>query len=257
MKLKVFPYKMGSASGRALAQSVGALRVRPDGAYRPRRTHTIINWGNSGFPNWWPQVQLAGARILNYPDRVAVATNKLHALHALHGHGVPVPEFTTRLDEAQAWIDTDDGVKVVERHKLSGHSGEGIIIREFGDNITPAPLYTKYMKKADEYRVHVFNGEVIDVQQKRKRRDVEEADYQVRNHQNGWVYCREGINPPTLLEATAIQAIEALGLDFGGVDIIYNRLHDQLTVLEVNTACGLEGTTLEKYSDAIKEMTNE
>lgn len=250
MTYKVFPYKMGSASARNLARSLNALRVRPDGNYRPRSSHVIINWGGSTYPNWWPQFQLAGSRMLNYPDRVAVASNKLHSLEAMAAHNVPVPEFTTDRRVAQGWLDNDDGTMVVERHKLRGHSGDGIELKSFGEDVAPAPLYTKYIKKMDEYRVHVFNGQVIDVQQKRKRREVEDADFQVRNHHNGWVYCREDLNPPELLGEVAVQAINSLGLDFGGVDIIYNQHHNQLTVLEVNTACGLEGTTLEKYVEA-------
>ena len=51
-------------------------------------------------------------------------------------------------------------------------------------------------------------------------------------------------------------AIKALGLDFGAVDIIYNEAEDQHYVLEVNTAPGLEGTTLQKYTEAILEMSS-
>ena len=35
------------------------------------------------------------------------------------------------------------------------------------------PLYVKYKKKKAEYRVHVFDGKIMDVQQKKKRRGVE------------------------------------------------------------------------------------
>jgi D-alanine-D-alanine ligase-like ATP-grasp enzyme len=37
-------------------------------------------------------------------------------------------------------------------------------------------------------------------------------------------------------------------LDFGAVDIIYNAKRNECYVLEVNTAPGLEGTTVEKYA---------
>jgi len=48
----------------------------------------------------------------------------------------------------------------------------------------------------------------------------------------------------------ALAAVSALGLDFGAVDIIYNEHENQYYVLEVNTAPGLEGTTVEKYAEA-------
>ena len=48
----------------------------------------------------------------------------------------------------------------------------------------------------------------------------------------------------------------AVGLKIGAVDIIWNELENKCYVLEINTAPGLEGTTLVKYTEAIlKEIT--
>jgi hypothetical protein len=41
-----------------------------------------------------------------------------------------------------------------------------------------------------------------------------------------------------------------LELDFGAVDLIWNENQNVVYVLEVNTAPGMEGTTLENYCDA-------
>jgi D-alanine-D-alanine ligase-like ATP-grasp enzyme len=49
-------------------------------------------------------------------------------------------------------------------------------------------------------------------------------------------------------------AIKSLGLDFGAIDMIYNERRNQYYVLEVNTACGLTGTTLDKYVEVFKEF---
>lgn len=253
--IKIYPYKMGSRSATALARSLDARKVYPDRNYRPRPHHLIVNWGCSGMPVWLDDDD----NILNHPDYIGCASNKLEALNILNEYGVTVPDFTTDREEAQRWLDANNGSMVVERHRLQGHSGEGIELKEFGQDVAPAPLYTKYIKKSAEYRVHVFNGEVIDVQQKRKRQETpkEEVDFKVRNHQNGWVYCREDITEPDNMREISINAINALGLDFGAVDIIYNTHHNQCYVLEVNTACGLEGTTLEKYTNAIKQYAEE
>jgi D-alanine-D-alanine ligase-like ATP-grasp enzyme len=43
-------------------------------------------------------------------------------------------------------------------------------------------------------------------------------------------------------------------LDFGAVDVIYNRAQDKAYVLEVNTAPGLEGSTLDNYVEAIQKV---
>jgi glutathione synthase/RimK-type ligase-like ATP-grasp enzyme len=114
-------------------------------------------------------------------------------------------------------------------------------------------LYVQYVKKQQEFRVHVAFGEVIDVQEKRKRKDLPEdfsTNFQVRNHQTGWVYCREDITEPNELRPMAVAATAALGLDFGAVDLIYNAKRNECFCLEINTAPGLEGQTVKKYADA-------
>lgn len=267
-QFRIYPYKMGSKGASLLAEGLrgaGArcFKVYPNKSYKPRAHQTIINWGNSKSPDWlstycnrFPMGQL---NILNWPQYVANASNKLKAFQVMKDAGVNVPEFTTDPNVAIDWAEGGD--IVVSRTKLHGHSGDGIVISEQhgqsnnGDymvTVVSAPLYVKYIKKQDEYRVHVFDGQVIDIQMKRKKREVdnEEVDYQVRNHVNGWVYCRDGITPPESIYSDATSAVTSLGLDFGAVDIIYNRYKDTSYVLEVNCAPGLEGTTLTKYVEA-------
>lgn len=261
-QVRVLPYKMGSKGATLLAEGLrGAgtrcFKVFPNKQYKPRQAHTIINWGSGSTPQWiidygnrFPFAQL---NILNWPAKVGAASNKLTAFRLMQEAGVSIPEFTTDRETAGNWI--NDGVTVVARSKLQGHSGDGIIICSLENSEWPrVPLYVKYIKKKHEYRVHVFNGEVIDIQQKRKKQEVanEEVDYQVRNHANGWVYCRDNLNPPPSVLSDATSAVAALGLDFGAVDIIWNEHQSTSYVLEVNTAPGLEGTTLTKYVEAIK-----
>ncbi len=228
------------------------MRVFTDGNYVNRPDDLVINWGSSSIPVW------AGCdtNVLNCPIRVGVAGNKLATFRAIPmGSEVSLPEWTSDATIASEWLSE---FSVVVRRTLTGHSGDGISVTEIGDTAIPiAPLYTKYIKKAAEYRVHVAFGKVIDVQQKRKRTDYEgEVNSQIRSHQNGWVYCRENVTEPTELRTQAVLAVETLGLDFGAVDIIYNRHHNKCYVLEVNTAPGLEGTTLEKYTDVFEEYIN-
>jgi len=59
--------------------------------------------------------------------------------------------------------------------------------------------------------------------------------------------------PPEDIFLQSTLAVNCLGLDFGAVDIIYNQKKDVSFVLEVNTAPGLEGSTLNEY---VKEFNN-
>jgi glutathione synthase/RimK-type ligase-like ATP-grasp enzyme len=49
-------------------------------------------------------------------------------------------------------------------------------------------------------------------------------------------------------------AVAALGLDFGAVDIGWNRSTRRATVYEVNTAPYVEGTTAKMYAEAIVDF---
>lgn len=121
---------------------------------------------------------------------------------------------------------------------------------------TRDPLYTKYIKKSREFRVHIFRGRVIDVQEKRKRQEVpnDEVNYLIRNSHNGWVFCRDGVDCPDSILDLSIRAVSTLGLDFGAADIGWNDHYGRGYIFEVNTAPGLEGTTLDKYYEAICEV---
>lgn len=239
----ILPYKMRSSSGRALkgallAEGIRCFRKRQTDAFKTRDSDLLIYLGGTTIiPN-------TRGRILN--TNRSLAQNKLRAFQALEGLSV-VP-WTTDKYVAAEWD------KCVVRHSLNGHSGDGIEIVDKGQPIPNAPLYTKYVKKTYECRIHVFNGSVIDAQIKKRRADAEETNNLVRNIHTGWVYCREGFEAPEAGKQLAIQACAALGLDFGAVDLIYNQHYNQFYILEVNTAPGLEGTTLANYVKAIKNV---
>jgi len=259
MRPIIFPYKMTSAGAKALAKKLGCKRVYPNRKYCPSAYHLIINWGHSKGPTTWGE---DCGEWLNPVMSVAAAANKLTAFKIMNEVGVSIPEFTTDPYEAADWF--YDGHTVVERSTLTGHGGEGIYLHvpnsgeEDVFDISDSPLWVKYIKKAAEYRVHVFNGEVIDVQQKRNRKDfdTEEVNYQIRNYDNGWVFCREDVDPDDTVLEEAIKAVKALGLNFGAVDIIWNEYHARAFVLEVNTAPGLQGSSVQIYAKAIEEYCN-
>jgi glutathione synthase/RimK-type ligase-like ATP-grasp enzyme len=285
----LYPYKVGSRSVRALKHAVNGTIIKLENSrYRYRQGHTIINWGNPRIQPWMQGV--AGATILNHPTDVAVASNKLRTFQVLQAEAVPTVPWTEDQTDAQDWL--DQGRKVYSRAVLNGHSGEGITVhhpnnearqlttiaelfQRHGDvrlgelltSINPplpqAPLYTMGINNHGEYRVHVFAGEVILYQKKSRRVDEdgnvvtpegEEAD--VRNLASNWVYRTGNLRRTERIESLALDAVQALNLDFGAVDIIKDENGD-VFVLEVNTAPGLGNTeTLEAYTNAINQLNN-
>lgn len=258
---KIYAYKQGSASAIALAAGLGINVLKREGSkWKPKGT--VINWGCSELPFNITHECL----VLNQPHKVKLAANKLEAFNKFQewnnlpegamqeGHSINYPQFTEDAQDVQAWLDNER--TAVVRHKLTGHSGEGIEIISGDVEIPAAPLYVQYIKKKYEYRVHVMSGEVVDVQRKARSKDVpdEQVNWQVRNHANGFIYAREGFETPQSVEDQACLAVEALGLDFGAVDIIWNEKEQKPYVLEVNCAPGLTGQTLEGYVNRFKEL---
>jgi len=252
MRFKVYPYKLGSASAKALATELEAKRVRPDGRYVPYVNHIVINWGSGKAPTWLHRGSMQ-YHYLNRHEEVQRVGNKLLCFKDLQRAGISIPRFTESWEEALNW-----NVAIIARHKLRGHSGDGA---EYIHNPTDggdwihAPLFVEYKKKATEYRVHVFRGQVIDIQEKKKRREVDndEVDYKIRNKYTGWVYCRDIDAPPPSVSDDSILAISSCGLDFGAVDVIWNNHEQRAYILEINTAPGLEGQTLTNYVEAFKQ----
>lgn len=251
-RVAIAPYKRGSRSAKllraGLSEALGrnVLFVSPERVGLCKSSRIVINWGSSGVD------YEGGCRIINHPVAVHLASNKIRSLMAFEVCDVPHPEFTQERAVAEGWI--DQGYRVMCRTLLSAHSGQGIVVAGSHSELVDAPLYTRYIRKQKEFRVHVFDSKIIDIQEKRRSSSADSHHPYIRNHANGYVFCRGDIEEPDDLGGVAISAVSALGLDFGAVDVIWNEAQDKCYVLEVNTACGLEGSTVNKYVNAIKEV---
>lgn len=239
----VMPYKLGSRSAGALA---GALSIRKSRGVKIFRPFTkVVNWGKADI-----SVRGRNLSILNKPEAVRNASDKVSSFRAMRNAGVSTVEFTSDRNVVAGWM--DDGLVVYGRRLTRAHSGRGIEILTDGMSIPTLPLYTKGINKAHEFRVHVMLGDVVDFSKKR-RRDGGEANPLIKNLDNGWVFCRNNVELPASVREQAIKAVRSLGLDFGAVDVLFKEREGTAFVLEVNTAPGLEGTTLQRYTARIKQ----
>lgn len=245
--MKLYSYNNGSASAKALAAGLGIKMLKREG--KPIVVKDVlINWGCSRIER-----DILGDHVTLNPEyAIQTAVNKLTAFQTMKDV-VSIPEFTEDRYDAINWL--AGGHTVVARTKLNGHSGEGIHILTQDNEFVEAPLYVKYVKKNAEYRIHVFQEEVFFVQKKARKLDVpdEEVNWQVRNHQNGFIYANQDVQVQEEAKKQAIMAVKTLGLDFGAVDII-ETAKGKIYTLEVNTACGLEGTTLQKYIEQFNKF---
>lgn len=255
MVVHIYAHNQYSEGAAELAGALGVRRIKHDNSrYVPSANKTIINWGSSQLPQGYER-----SRIINQPIRVGATSNKKRFFELLEDTDARVPDWTDERAEASRWL--REGHKVIGRQTLTGHSGEGIVVftpdnpENFLD-YDRMPLYTMYVPKRMEYRVHFAFGALIDVQRKVRDPNREPTDWHVRSHDNGFIFVRNGVEdamPQDVLQQAQIVA-ERCGLDFGAIDIIFNESRNMAYVLEVNSAPGLVGQTIESYADAFRHL---
>ncbi len=246
MKVLIWPYNRTSQSAKAISIATGWKRMIRN-SVAPAAHTLVVNWGSSAPPTKYKR------NMLN--PSTDIASNKLSSFQQLSLHGVPVPGWTPEKAEAKFWLQKGD--RVFARQLLSSHSGKGIVNLKGGDAELPkAPLYVKYVQKDAEYRVHATKEKSFLVQQKKRRAGVEVKDQYIRSWWNGYVFCKNDIEEPKGIRELAVKAVQAVGLDFGAVDIIRSKKDGKLLVLEVNTAPGVDNSQAKEYAVVLKELAN-
>lgn len=121
------------------------------------------------------------------------------------------------------------------------HEGGTDLLTESGHD-----YYTKKLEFTREVRVHIYKGKAIHTGLKVA---LPNAHPWIRSYEGGWrIDYSRSKDVAQSRRDLAKKAIAALGLDFGAVDIGVLK-GDNAVVLEVNTAPGIEGETLEAYMD--------
>ena len=253
MKSYIYSHNPHSEGAKELSKALNIKRIKHGvSKFKGGRGKSVINWGAGTLPD-----QVAACeKVFNPPQAIRNASNKLKSFELFSQNDVSIPQFFTNKEDAIEYIQNNRGSTVVARTVLNGHSGVGIVICDSPEQLVDAPLYTAYIKKQEEYRYHVFSGRVVDIQRKARKREVadDQVNWKVRNLDGGFIFAREGVVASEEASEQAIKAVASLGLDFGAVDLIYNAHENKYYVLEVNTAPGLAGTTLEGYAQRFKEV---
>lgn len=239
MRLFVYPYSSGSESAKLLATALDAKRIRlTNSEYEYRHDDIIVNWGNTKCP--YPS--------LNPAEALQKTVNKLTCFRTLRERGFEaIPEY---------WTDPADipssAFPVFCRQRLEGCDGEGIVVADTRADLVPAELYTKRVF-GTEYRVTLFQGEVTDIQTKAPRNGVALLSPTVKTYANGWGFQRLTVPDKIkdIITRLARAALLVSGLDFAGMDIIYEDAEERAYLLEINSAMGLEGGALDRFAEAV------
>lgn len=255
--LFIYPWDEASKGADLLKDALGIRRImHRNSAFKGSSDKTVINWGSGSLP-----VEVEKSKVLNSAKAVNRSSDKIVFFSIMKNNGGGrIPGFTTSKDEVMEWL--RKGNLVVARNKIRSKGGKGIV---FFDNLTEfvtAPLYTVYIKKREEYRVHFMRDKVIDIQKKALRKtddegnpiDPKQVDWRIRNHSNGFIFVRGNLRIPEDVVKQSMLCAKASGLDFGAVDVVWNETQGKAYVLEINTAPGIEGVTVDSYAKAFREL---
>lgn len=169
-------------------------------------------------------------------NRRAGTFNKLQELEMLREEGVVTVPFAR----------SPEGLTAPFLGRSLHHTrGNDIIVYRTHQRGRRHDFYTQLVDKQQEFRIWSFRRKVIGCYEKiltypsklgRRGRSRE-----VWNYRNGYAYIfRRSEEIPENIKALGRSAVDAVGLDFGAVDIILDR-QGRGFVLEINSAPGVEG----------------
>lgn len=226
LKIRLVSNKLGSKSLKLLAEGLSTklgYKVFRSKAARPNRENII------------------------YGD----CKDKLFQYEWFAANQIPALSFTKDTKVVSEWLGSPSSV-VFARTLTRASEGKGIVVLTPGDPIVFAPVFTLYKKKKKEFRVHVFKDQVIQVLEKRKRKGFEgERETKIRNTANGYVFCSQDVVEPPGIRELALKASKVTSSMFKGVDIGFNEKLNELFVIEVNSAPGIQGSNVSKYIEVI------
>lgn len=212
-----------------------------------------INWG---LTTWGYDVKALPKDMLNRSIQAAVS--KVKTFECLAAAKLPVPRYAKTLEELRKMLPASRAI-IARRDGLSGGKGMELVqgLGEVSTLILRPDFYVERLSCHREFRVHVFLGQVIHKQAKFIPKGF---DGIAKNWENGCYFTSEGLERFATeaqlrdLEQLSVRSVEALGLQFGAVDILLTRKL-QPYVLEVNTAPGLRSdATYNAYTEAVKKL---
>lgn len=215
------PFKLAECSGFEFSRYVPKPPRRED--------NVLIRYGKTSYANR----EWRYKKIINTASSIELASNKLESLLQLERNGIPIPKMFLRKSEI-----TQRDLPVIRRRAYHSRGSDIILVNALY-NIPNGDYYSKLIDSKSEYRVHVFNGEVIRIQLKIKDSEREsEMDEFVHNFENGYVlsdtYTHDLEVEKSILQLS-IDAVGLLGLTFGAVDVLIDKDNNPY-VLEVNSA---------------------
>ena len=203
----------------------------------------VIRWGNKiVIPTDKSTI------VYNKAEAIEKATNKKLSRQIFEKEGVNTPKL---IDGNTSVI----GLKypIIARPLVHSKGKNFVVLNNFDEFITFAKkdenkwYYSEFVDKVKEFRVHCAHGKILNYLEKPNPKNGNIA-WNIAQNGEAFINVKwSDYNYNVAIEA--LKAITALGLDFGGVDVMLDN-EGKAWVLEVNTAATLSSAeySMERYA---------
>ena len=207
------------------------------------------------------QMEMAGIPLFNNYHSILKAKNKIKTVQILDHYGIPLPKTVVlqRPDDIAQAAKMVEGFPVIVKNPF-GSFGNGVTIMESMRALNsflvwdkPLYLLQEYVKysKGKDMRIFVVNGKVVGAMM----RSAKKGEFRSNIELGG---IGTPIDPTPEEKSIAIRAVQALDLNYGGVDVMRSKTGP--VVLEVNSNPGfkaLESATGTNVAGAIVDYAIE
>jgi hypothetical protein len=212
----------------------------------------LIRWGATAPLGRKPR------RVLNSMKAIVAASNKREALATMRRAGIKVPHIYTNPADPQPGDEVPVAYPLLGRKDHHVGANDIVLCLQARDVMRAKQMgcthFSRYIPTKAEYRVHVFGDAIIKTSQKIEIDAAQAIQPWIRNLGAGYTFRQPEVRLTGASRGMAIDAVHALGLTFGAVDLIVGD-DDQSYVLEVNTAPGLQtDTSLDAYLEQFKQV---
>jgi len=175
----------------------------------------IINWGSTKSS---PHVQ-KNTFWLNHPRDVAMINNKIKMFKLLQTNLLPTVPTTTSKKIAQTW--SKDNKIVFARIGSVTRYSRNFRLNYPKEHWTNAPLYTKNIESMIEYRIHIFEQELVGIERKTTSTTIlYPSSSTVKIPECGWRLTCENIKPSKKLITIARNISKVIPLNFMAIDFV-------------------------------------
>lgn len=232
--MHILYHPTGAVTARAIAAGLGArLTTTPP----ERAVDVLVRWGSAKrYPH--------RATVLNGNGAILRMGDKLTAFTAFRDAGCWVPQVYLNLPNDAACY------PLLQRERRHSRARDVRLVMQPTDaQPVDGSFFVGYIPTDKEYRIHVFDGQVIRCQRKHLD-DPTVAVPWIRNHTHGYIF--KGVRPESCTAEcdAAVAAVRAMEADFGAVDIL-RGVDGRPYVLEVNSAPACSFQTARAYCQAI------